>query len=170
MSHVRYDSHGAIELRVIGKQDRRVRKPRNQKFRHLGVCVSVFALALGLCGFSTTPTPATESSGMRAVASSLRSATIAARAEVSPDVCLGCHGPFAKLASAPAEFVTEDGKKINPHVYIPHDKREIPACTNCHDPHPVPLTSREDLSKPDVDYCYNTCHHRRNFTPCKTCH
>ena len=141
-----------------------------QKPKHLRICIAVFASVLSLCWFSTTPIPAANPSAMRAMASFPKPITIAALAEVSSDVCLGCHGLFTKLASAPAQFVTEDGNKINPHVYIPHDKREIPGCTNCHDPHPVPLTSKEGSSKPDVDYCYNTCHHRRNFTPCKTCH
>jgi len=142
----------------------------DQESQPLRICISLVALALSLCGFSTGLTPSTKPPAIRSTVSFSELTAIAAVAETSSDVCLGCHGPFTKLASALAQFVAEDGNKINPHVYVPHDKQEIPGCTNCHTPHPVPLTSPKGLSKPAVDYCYNTCHHRRNFTPCKTCH
>ncbi len=70
------------------------------------------------------------------------------------EVCLGCHGPFEKLVTAPKTYTTESGDKINPHQYVPHnraDAKSIPRCTNCHEPHPVPLTSKADLRKPNVD-------------------
>jgi predicted CXXCH cytochrome family protein len=88
------------------------------------------------------------------------------------DVCLGCHGPFDKLAAAPKTYTTESGEKINPHLHVPHDRtdaKSIVECTNCHEPHPVPWTSKAELPKPKVDWCYS-CHHMNNFSPCKTCH
>ena len=88
------------------------------------------------------------------------------------DVCLSCHGPFDKLVTTPKTYTTESGDKINPHLYVPHnrtDEKSIAACTNCHEPHPVPLTTKAGLPKPKVDWCYS-CHHSYNFSPCKTCH
>jgi predicted CXXCH cytochrome family protein len=88
------------------------------------------------------------------------------------DVCLGCHGPFDKLIASGASFTMPDGTKVNPHRYVPHDKQDASAvtdCTDCHKPHPIPLTSKEGLPKPDVEACYS-CHHMQNFKLCNTCH
>ncbi len=99
----------------------------------------------------------------------------ASGAAVSKDVCLGCHGPYDKLAGAPASFVASSGEKINPHTYVPHTSKEAKAvseCTNCHTPHGTPPKPEEiaKLPKPDVQWCYTTCHHQNNFEPCKDCH
>ncbi len=90
--------------------------------------------------------------------------------------CLGCHGPFAKLVEATANFVSPSGEKTSPHKYIPHDSRieeEIAECSHCHTAHPLdPLPSKGsiDLSKVGVKWCYKACHHQKNFTSCKKCH
>jgi hypothetical protein len=58
---------------------------------------------------------------------------------------------------------------------VPHsakDVKAIPGCSNCHEPHPVPLTAGglTALPQPDVQWCYSACHHKNNFVPCKDCH
>ena len=88
------------------------------------------------------------------------------------DACLECHAPFADLVAKPKAFTAESGEKINPHRYVPHDRKldkSIPACTNCHKPHPNPITSKKDVIKPNVDWCYK-CHHNNDFQPCGACH
>jgi predicted CXXCH cytochrome family protein len=88
------------------------------------------------------------------------------------DVCLECHGPFDKLAASSITFAAENGDKINPHRYVPHNRREakgIVDCTKCHNPHPVPLVSKAGLTKPNADWCYS-CHHTHDFARCQTCH
>ena len=97
-------------------------------------------------------------------------------AAVSKDVCLGCHGPFDKVIAASTKYVASSGEKISPHQYIPHDAKgavNVPECTNCHTAHmlsPLPTAGSIDLSKVGVDWCYLTCHHQNNFTPCIKCH
>jgi hypothetical protein len=117
------------------------------------VCIWVFALSLGLgpgvCGSTA--------------------------AEVSNDMCLGCHGPFDKLVTVTLSSVAPSGEKISPHYYVPHTLKEakaIPECSNCHPPHPTPPTAADitAMGKPSVDWCYTTCHHDNNFTPCNKCH
>ena len=86
-------------------------------------------------------------------------------------VCLKCHGPFEKLASAPPSFISPSGEKIVPHRYIPHDQKDIPDCVNCHQPHSANPTATElaALPKPNVRLCFD-CHHKENFKRCKACH
>ena len=96
-------------------------------------------------------------------------------AEVSKDMCLDCHGPFDKLVTAPPSYVAPSGEKITPHYYVPHTSKEakaIPECSNCHQSHPTPPTAKDiaAMDKPGVDWCYSTCHHENDFTPCKKCH
>lgn len=94
--------------------------------------------------------------------------TASTAAAISKDVCLGCHGPFDKVVSATADYTMPNGEKANPHRYVPHDSKDIPECSYCHVPHPVPLTSTEGLPKPSVQYCYG-CHHA-GVLQCGTCH
>jgi mono/diheme cytochrome c family protein len=99
----------------------------------------------------------------------------ASGAAVPKDVCLGCHGPYDKLAGAPANYVASSEEKINPHAYVPHTSKEakaIPECTNCHKPHGASPKPEEivALPKPDVQWCYVTCHHQNTFERCKNCH
>jgi hypothetical protein len=90
--------------------------------------------------------------------------------------CLGCHGPFSDLIKATTNYVAPSGEKVSPHRYVPHDSKEdenIPQCTQCHTAHaldPLPSKGSIDVSKISVQWCYTSCHHQKNFTPCKTCH
>lgn len=87
--------------------------------------------------------------------------------------CLACHGSFDKIAAATAGYETPSGEKTTPHRYIPHaDKKDvnIPECTECHTPHPVPLEDKSKVVKANIDYCFGSCHHARNLQPCSNCH
>jgi hypothetical protein len=95
-------------------------------------------------------------------------------AAVSKEACLNCHGPFDKLV-ANVNYQAPSGEKIAPHRYVPHTAKEakaIPECSNCHEPHPVPPVAGgvATLPKPDVQWCYTTCHHKNTFQLCKDCH
>ena len=92
--------------------------------------------------------------------------------KASKEACLTCHGPFEKLAAAPKNYASESGEKINPHVYVPHNRKEaksIGDCVNCHETHPVPWPAKGARTKANADWCYS-CHHKFNFTSCKACH
>ncbi|MEW6670907.1 MAG: cytochrome c3 family protein [Thermodesulfobacteriota bacterium] len=95
-----------------------------------------------------------------------------ATAEGSPnDACLECHGPFEAIVSETADYMMESGGekiKSNPHRYVPHASTDIPECSHCHRPHPVPPAAPEGLPKPDAEWCY-TCHHTRDLK-CGGCH
>jgi NAD-dependent SIR2 family protein deacetylase len=93
-------------------------------------------------------------------------------AEVTAATCLACHGSFDDLAAATADFTTEGGETVTPHQYVPHEeKKEIPKCTECHQPHEIPLEDVSTVVKPDnVNWCYENCHHAYNLQPCSTCH
>ena len=86
------------------------------------------------------------------------------------EFCLGCHGPFEGLARRTAAYVTDQGEKVNPHVYVPHHSNKITACNECHDAHSLPVTSPGNIAKANVQYCYSACHHENDFTPCVQCH
>ena len=86
--------------------------------------------------------------------------------------CLECHGPFEELKAKPGNFVITDWRgesKINPHLYVPHDSKEIPACINCHVVHSVPPESTPEKPK-YIKWCYDVCHHQQDFTVCSSCH
>jgi predicted CXXCH cytochrome family protein len=161
----------------------------NKPSRIIHTCASVLALTLLLSGCSPAPTPTatpgpslaatatssapSASNGGTAASSSATpqssASTNASSATVfSQDLCLGCHGPYEKLASATADYTMPSGEKTNPHLYVPHNSKNIPECSNCHESHPVPLTTKEGLRKPNAEWCY-TCHHTRTFV-CGTCH
>ena len=90
--------------------------------------------------------------------------------------CLGCHGPFEKMTGVTDKYIAPSGEKISPHRFVPHDSKkdeDVPECTNCHTAHPLnplPVHGSVDLSKVNVKWCYETCHHEKNFTSCKECH
>ena len=92
------------------------------------------------------------------------------------DECLTCYGPFDKIIEATAKYVAPSGEKTSPHRYVPHDSKkeeDIPECTHCHTAHPLdppPAHGSIDLSKVGVQWCYDACHHEKNFTSCKQCH
>ena len=96
----------------------------------------------------------------------------AKKAETVAQKCLGCHGSYDKIAAATADFKASSGETVTPHQYVPHaDKKDIPECTECHTPHPVPLEDKSKAVKPNnVDWCYSSCHHAYNLQPCTTCH
>jgi predicted CXXCH cytochrome family protein len=104
------------------------------------------------------------------VLSGATAGTIAsAEGESSKDACLKCHGPFDKLTAKTANYKFPSGETTSPHRYVTHDSKDIPECTNCHKPHPVPLTSNEGLPKANGEWCYS-CHHIKNLQTCSTCH
>ncbi len=86
------------------------------------------------------------------------------------EFCLGCHGPFETLAQRTSNYVTDQGEKVNPHVYVPHDSKKITTCNDCHEVHPLTVTSPSNIAKANVQYCYSACHHVNDFTPCVQCH
>jgi hypothetical protein len=93
----------------------------------------------------------------------------------SPASCLRCHGPFAKLAEKTAAKNAPSGETTTPHRHIPHDtllESTVPDCESCHSKHPIPATKEgmAAVAKSTWDFCYNQCHHQKDFTPCKTCH
>jgi len=90
----------------------------------------------------------------------------------SKEGCLSCHGPYEKIIKATADFKTPAGDTATPHQYVPHDeKKDIPECTNCHTPQPMPPADKSQVVKPkDVEWCYTSCHHAYNLQPCKNCH
>jgi len=97
--------------------------------------------------------------------------------DVTPDVtvfsqveCLICHGPFEEIMALNVEAVAEDGNTTNPHVFVPHDSKEILECALCHQPHSLPEPADQmDAAPVNLEACYE-CHHIRNFTDCHQCH
>jgi len=86
--------------------------------------------------------------------------------------CLACHGSFDKLAEKTADFKAPSGETTTPHRYVPHtSKTSIPECIECHVPHPIPLENKSDVvTRDNLSYCYQSCHHPGNLQPCKNCH
>lgn len=86
--------------------------------------------------------------------------------------CLACHGSYDKLREKTANYIAASGETVTPHQYVPHeDKKDIPDCTECHVPHPVPLEDKSKIMKArGVEWCYSSCHHASNLQPCKNCH
>ena len=91
--------------------------------------------------------------------------------KIDKEKCLGCHGPFEKIAEATADWQSPAGDKGTPHRFIPHDTTDVPECTECHTPHEIPPKDKESVVKPkDILFCYDSCHHAKNLQPCKNCH
>jgi len=86
--------------------------------------------------------------------------------------CLECHGPYDELAESTADYVTPSGETATPHQYVPHEeKKDIPECAECHESHPIPLESMEQIVRPKyIDWCYMRCHHNWDFQSCISCH
>jgi predicted CXXCH cytochrome family protein len=116
-------------------------------------------LALGVSGLA-----------MQAIAAGAQGAAPAGGADPAA-ACLQCHGPFEKLAGAPARFVAPSGEKVNPHRFVPHDLTDVPECTGCHQPHSAAPKAAElaALPRPNVKSCFE-CHHKQNFGSCQSCH
>lgn len=83
--------------------------------------------------------------------------------------CLKCHGPFEKLQARTKDYVTQWDEHVNPHVYIPHDSKTLPTCTECHTAHPIPYQKGGEGEKATVKFCYS-CHHTEELKSCKECH
>jgi predicted CXXCH cytochrome family protein len=129
----------------------------------------VLVLMLAAAGtFSFVPTTLSQGSDRPA---GPQAPSTAGAQESASSACLGCHGPFEKLASAPPFFAAPSGEKINPHRYVPHDLKEIPDCVSCHKPHSATPSAAEiaALPKPNVTSCFE-CHHTKTFQNCQDCH
>lgn len=120
------------------------------------------AAVLGVCGGSTwADDPSDEASA----------------GEGGPVVeeCLDCHGPFDSLREKTEDWVTSSGVAVNPHITFdrnnqaePHASGEgIIPCTQCHEPHPLPVT--DPVPEADIQTCMS-CHHTGTFRPCSQCH
>ena len=97
--------------------------------------------------------------------------------------CVKCH-PWDKVIEASAKYVTPEGVKGNPHMYVdltgdstkPHTSKKeasIPDCLKCHTTHPTspaPKKGDIDLKTVSVKWCYDACHHEKNFDKCDKCH
>ena len=96
----------------------------------------------------------------------------AAPMKVDKTVCLACHGSYDDIAAATADYKAPSGETVTPHQYVPHQENpEIPECTVCHKPHPIPPESQDQVVKPTkIDWCYVSCHHPNNLMPCSGCH
>jgi hypothetical protein len=106
---------------------------------------------------------------------SATSATSPATAASAIKACLKCH-PWDKVIAASAAYKTPEGDKVDPHIYVPHDSKteaDIPDCLKCHTKHavsPLPKKGEIDLKKVSVKWCYDACHHEKNFEKCDKCH
>jgi hypothetical protein len=130
----------------------------------IGVCV----VAIWGCSVEKGATPA-PSQETTAAASAPATST-------AGNTCLRCH-PWDRVMERSSTYVIKaSGEKVNPHMYVPHDSKEakdIPDCLKCHTTHtlsPRPTRGSIDLSKVDVKWCYDACHHEKTFEPCKKCH
>ena len=144
-------------------------KTMNEQPQILSKCAFIFALVLLPIGFllAATPTPSPITiPNVPPSENAIPTASLAAGS--SKDVCLACHGPFDKLVSVTSNYVFPSGEKTSPHRYLPHNSQDIPECSICHKPHPLPLTSTEGLPKANGEWCYE-CHHKR-VLKCGTCH
>jgi predicted CXXCH cytochrome family protein len=157
----------------------------NKQYGILCTFTSVLAVTLLLSGYSlaATPTPvsttAPKKPPMATAAKPTKAATkpttaptaVSKAAGGSKADCLMCHGPFEKIITATADYKMPSGDreiKSNPHRYVPHDSKDIPECSYCHEPHPVPPTSAKGLPKPKATWCYG-CHHNK-ILRCGGCH
>lgn len=83
--------------------------------------------------------------------------------------CLKCHGPIEKLQEKTKGFISEWDEAVNPHVFVPHDTKNVADCAECHKAHPIPYTPGSAGPKPKLTYCYS-CHHTEELKSCKECH
>ncbi len=98
-------------------------------------------------------------------------AATTATASSSSQACLACHGPYDKIMAATASYVLPSGDKVSPHQFVPHDSTNVPDCTNCHKPHPIPPTASDIAAMQNTSPKYCTeCHHTGNMESCAICH
>jgi hypothetical protein len=86
------------------------------------------------------------------------------------EFCLGCHGPFEELAARTEAAFVVKGVEANPHMYVPHTSTNVFNCKNCHEVHDLPVIAPMEIQQADLGYCYLSCHHEEDFTPCISCH
>jgi hypothetical protein len=144
----------------------------------------ILVLAGGLAAYAWVPTSAAQHSAgspqtaatapLLAGAATLPQQPVvlaaAAADKGKAELCLGCHGPFDKLKARTAAYTAPDGVKVNPHLNVPHDSKNVTTCTECHEVHPLPVTGPVKIAKATMQYCYAACHHTNDFTPCVQCH
>lgn len=142
-----------------------------RQYSYLKTCTILVLSFFVMGGLLFTPGSLAAGGKAAAKAAAKAKAPAPAPAPKGSAACLSCHGPFEKLASAPPFFVAPSGEKINPHVYVPHDLKEVPDCVSCHKPHSANPTDAElaSLPKPTVTSCFE-CHHKQNFENCQKCH
>jgi hypothetical protein len=158
------------------------------KFLAIGLLVGSGFIASTMLAQTTATAPATKpataASATSAQTSTKPTTSTSAPASASANsACLRCH-PWAKVAEASAKYVTPEGEKGNPHMYVdldgsttkPHSSKsesDIPDCMKCHTAHalsPLPKKGDIDLKKVSVKWCYDACHHEKNFEKCDKCH
>jgi hypothetical protein len=140
------------------------------KIREMLFGASVVAvMGCGLILAQTSSAPATKP----AATASAATATAAATKPSAAPTCVKCH-PFDKVIETSKDWKTPGGDKVNPHIYIPHSSKkaeDMPDCLKCHKEHSMPPKEGEvDLKKMDVQWCYDACHHEKNFVKCDKCH
>jgi hypothetical protein len=161
---VDYSSHD-VQKELSGCQNSRMPSGYSQKCAAVGILMEVmnsrFVLSLFLAFLLGAFTL------VAAIQEDTDQATM-----VEQIACLECHGPYDELAEATADYVTPSGESASPHQYVPHEERKvIPKCTECHESHPIPNESMEQVAKPKyIDWCYTRCHHNWDFQPCIACH
>jgi hypothetical protein len=121
-----------------------------------------------------TVAPTTPTLPAAAAGSSPASLAVPVASESAP--CLVCHGPFDRLIEITKSYMAPSYERTSPHRFIPHDQpaaENIPDCTHCHSEHalsPLPASGTIDVTKVEISWCYAACHHKANFTPCRSCH
>ena len=123
---------------------------------------------------AAAPATASSASNPGTKPAATTSTSVAASASASK-ACLKCH-PWDKVIAGSTGYATPEGDKVNPHIYVPHDSKaeaDIPDCLKCHTAHavsPMPKKGDIDLKKVSVKWCYDACHHEKNFVKCDKCH
>lgn len=134
---------------------------------------------------SSSPAPAQASSPSPATPPAAAEEELTGKA-----ACLQCHD-YDDVMETTAKYQMPSGETHTPHRYVdpkapvdpaakPHNGKGLentPECANCHTtPHPIPPDSMDEkekaerLAKLEVEWCYSSCHHQRNFSKCSTCH
>ena len=148
-------------------------EPADHAGRTDATCAACHTPSSAQATVAPTSASAAQPTAAATAATSATTQPSASAAGSTKEACLACHGPFDKLITSSANFVAPSGEKTSPHRFVPHTSTAasaVPECTNCHTAHPVPPTAKIDLSKVSVDWCYTTCHHQNDFTPCDKCH
>ena len=131
------------------------------------------AVSVILAQTTTTSGPATPATTSRPGTSPL--STTSGTTAGGKVECLSCH-PWDKVVAASATYKTPKGTVVNPHVYVPHSSKkeeDIAECVHCHAAHtlePMPKAGEIELKAVNVNWCYDACHHKKNFLRCDKCH